>query len=328
MNSYLARVLKYLVPLAISVVLLYFTFREVDVRYVLEQVRNVNGIYILLVILVTVLGQGLRSLRWGMMLGPIERLSQRVLFPITSVGFMFIILLPARLGELVRPYLLRQNCQIHLSAGIATVVLERIMDLLVILGLLVITVNVLELPNWIIRGATSILGTGLVFIGILLFGSLRRRKIRELITAWAPHKVSGFLIIVLDKFYEGMSVLKSRRHTLTVFNITVLIWGNFVLSYLFLFKAFDMPLGVLAAITVLVLTALGISVPAAPGFIGSYHFFCALALSLFGVHKEMAVSYAVLSHLIMVITFTGLGVACLNLPSVRVGFKFLKRTPV
>jgi len=328
MNLYLARVLKYLVPLVISVALLYFTFREIDLQYVFERVQNVKGLYIFLVVLATVLGQWLRSLRWGMMLFPIERLSQRVLFPITSVGFMFLVLLPARLGELVRPYLLSQVSQVHMSAGIATVVLERIMDLLVMLALLLVMVNLLDLPGWIIQGASYFIMTGLGFIVFLLLGRAKISKIRELIRAWAPHKVSGFLIVFLDKFYEGMSVLRSQRHTLTVFLLTVFIWSNFVLSYFLLFRAFDMPLGGLAAITVLVITALGISVPAGPGFIGNFHFFCALALSLFGIEKELAVSYAVLAHLNMMITFSVLGIVCMNLSGLKTGFNFIKRTPV
>ena len=189
-------------------------------------------------------------------------------------------------------------------------------------------VNLLILPSWIIQGASYIIATGLALILILFLGKTMIGKVKELIAAWTPYKVSGFLIHILDKFYEGMSVLRNRRHTFAVFSLTLLIWGSFVLTYFLLFKSFNLPLGGLAAITVLVLTALGISVPAAPGFIGSYHFFCTLALSLFDVQKEIAVSYAVLGHLIMVITFTGLGIACMNLSRIRLGFDFLKRTPV
>jgi hypothetical protein len=91
-----------------------------------------------------------------------------------------------------------------------------------------------------------------------------------------------------------------------------------------LFRSMGMQLGWLAAITVLVLTCVGISLPSAPGFIGNFHYACVIALSLFGVIKETALAFAIVNHFLTLAVIVIMGVYSINMPKLKVGFS-LKR---
>jgi hypothetical protein len=82
----------------------------------------------------------------------------------------------------------------------------------------------------------------------------------------------------------------------------------------------DLQLGLLAGITVLVLTCLGIALPAAPGFIGNYHYACVVALGLFGVGKDIALAYAILLHFLTLVVLVSMGVFFINVSKLKVGF--------
>jgi uncharacterized protein (TIRG00374 family) len=226
----------------------------------------------------------------------------------------------------MRPYLLHRNSRIDMSSAMATVVLERILDSILILVIFGVVVRTLELPDWLMKAVVLFIAAVLSVIMLLLLGS--SRWINRFITRFAykvlPHRVAYFSETMMQRFYQGMRVLGKGRHAIIIVSLTAVIWGSVVLCNFFLFKALGIPLGAFAALTVLALTALGISVPAGPGFIGNYHFFCVLALSLFGTDKDVVLSYALLNHAIVMGTLILLGVVCFNLPGLNVGLRALK----
>lgn len=320
--------IKILLSFLVSGIFSYFAFRGVEFGKVIEIIQRARPLYIAAIVAVIVFAQILRSLRWGVLLQPIEPLSQRLLFPLTSIGFMFIVLMPARLGEIARPYLLQQNTRISFGSATATVVLERILDAIFILCLFAVSISFIDVPKWIIDFAKVFTLILLLIIGLLIMGSLTKtqRTMNKIIEAVLPVRFAALAKKIIETFYSGMSALGKRRHTLIIIMLSALIWGALVLTNWLLFRALDMNLGYLAAIYVLVLTMLGISVPAGPGFIGSYHFACVLALSFFGINKEIAIGYALFLHVLSIGTILILGI--LSLISSRVSisaFLFQKK---
>ena len=124
---------KLLIGIALSTVFIYLTLKGVDLKEVLAELRNKSYGFLLPVASVSILTQIIGSVRWGDILSPIKAIDQRTLFPITSVGFMAIIVAPMRLGEIVRPYLINVKQSVPLGSGIATIFIERSMDLLMLL---------------------------------------------------------------------------------------------------------------------------------------------------------------------------------------------------
>jgi uncharacterized protein (TIRG00374 family) len=321
-----SNVVKVLVSLAVSVLAGYLAFRGVRLEQVISSIHRVDIMLIALVLFLVLVGQVVRSLRWGLILEPIQPVSQRLLLPITCIGFLFVWILPARLGELARPYLLRQNSTVGLSAAMGSVVLERLIDASFLVILLALCLPVLRLPSWLISSVKGFVYVLITAVLLLLLGSLPwfRERFMQLVFKLLPARLSSALSEVVDTFYSGMQAVTSISRFLFIIGLTLVVWSTNVVAYSVLFDAMDLQLGWLAAITVLVLTCLGIALPAAPGFIGNYHYACIVALALFGVAKETALAFAIMVHFFILVVIVLMGVTALNTANLKVGFS-LKR---
>jgi hypothetical protein len=129
-----------------------------------------------------------------------------------------------------------------------------------------------------------------------------------------------FLTRFADTFYSGMQAMTSLKGLFVIVLLTSLIWIFALAAFLILFRSMNLQLGLLASVTVLVLTCLGIALPAAPGFIGNYHYACVVALGLFGVGKDTALAYAILAHFLTILIIVGMGILYINVSKLKVGF--------
>jgi uncharacterized protein (TIRG00374 family) len=296
---------KLLIGVAVSTVFIYLTLKGVDLKEVVAELRNKSYGFLLPVAGVFVLTQIIRSVRWGVLLSPIKAINQRTLFPITSVGFMAIIVMPMRLGEIVRPYLINAKQSVPVVSGIATILIERSMDLLMLLLFLSVVLSRISLPNWIARGGTVLLGICLLeFLFIILFMISPGKTKRFLfpITKHFPKRVAKGFESFIENIVSGFRVISSIKKFTQVFFLSFLVWVLSALAVYLLFSFYKLPLGMLEACAVTTITAMGISLPAAPGFLGNFQFACIVALSLWGVPKNEAFAFA------MVYYFTGIGI--------------------
>ena len=314
--------LKIIVSVAVSVVAGYLAFRNVQLNQVMTVIRQVDAISIVFVVILLVAPQFLRSFRWGLLLSPLEQFTQRLLLPITCIGFLFVWILPARLGEVARPYLLQQNSRLGLSAAMGSVVLERLIDASFLVALLAICLPALQLPGWLLSSFQGFAFLLLAAVVVVLLGSLPqfRLGLLQLVSRILPERLSDFLTNAAENFYSGMQAVVSIKTLLSTLAQTSVIWAAGLAAYMVMFNAFDLQLGLLAGITVLVLTCLGIALPAGPGFIGNYHYACMVALTLFGVQKETALAFAILIHFLTLIVIVIMGVLSINASKLKVGF--------
>jgi uncharacterized protein (TIRG00374 family) len=315
-------ILKIIISLAVSVVAGYLAFRNVQLSDVIAGIRQADSISVALVLFLIFGAQLLRSFRWGLLLEPLESLSQRVLLPITSIGFLFIWILPARLGEVARPYLLQQNTKVGLSPAMGSIVLERLIDSTFLVLLLTICLPALRLPGLILSAFKGFVFTLLAAVLLLLVGSLPnfRERVFQVVFKVLPPAWSEFLTRIADTFYSGMQAVMSFKRLLAILLITSIIWGAALGAFLVLFHSMDLKLGLLAATTVLVLTCLGIALPAAPGFIGNYHYACIVAMGLFGVAKDTALAYAIFMHFLTILILVAMGLFFINVSKLKVSF--------
>ena len=279
-----------------------------------------------------------RSLRWNHLLAPLGvKVPAGPLLAISSVGFMMILALPARLGEFVRPGLLRRR-GISASAALGTVAVERIVDGLLISLLVFGTFFSLRgpgAPGWMMPTAYTALG---VFSGALVF---------ILFAMWQPERTVGFCmrmsllpriapriattieLKVLDMI-RGFAVLKDGKQ-LTAFLIwSVIYWTANALGVWILALAFGLPLSLVGGFAVMGLVAVGISLPNSPGLVGQFQWFTLLGLSLYlpGVMDKtsdmhaQALAYAITQHLLQVTWYVAMGV--LGMASPWVSFADLR----
>jgi glycosyltransferase 2 family protein len=313
---------KLLIGIAVSAVFFYFTLKGVDLKEVLAELRHKSYEFLLPVAAVFILTQIVRSLRWGAILSPIKAINQRALFPITSVGFMAIIIAPMRLGEIVRPYLINVKESVPLGSGIATILIERTMDLLVLLLFLFVILSQGSLPHWIAGSGAVLLGIILLaFLFIILF-MVFPAKIKKFffpITKPFPRRVAKGFEQFIENTAAGFRVISSISKFVKVFLLSLLVWLLLTLAVYLLFSFYKLPLGILAALVVTTITALGISLPAAPGFIGNFQFACIVALSFYGVAKNEAFTFAMVYYLTAISVNIVLGL--IFLPFMNIPFR-------
>jgi uncharacterized protein (TIRG00374 family) len=327
LRSSTSNILKITGSVGVSLIAGYLAFRGVHLKQVMAAIHRVDLSLIAVVITLMALAQVVRSLRWGLLLQPLQPLSQRLLLPITCIGFLFVWILPARLGEMARPYLLRQNSPVGLSAAMGSVVLERLVDASFLVFLLAACLPALSVPDWLVSSLKGFVYLLVTAVLLLLLGSLPRFRelILQTVSRFLSKAASDFVVRIVETFYDGMQAVTSLQRLLSVLALTLVIWGLNVIAYFLLFPAMDLQLGWLAATTVLVLTCLGIALPAAPGFIGNYHYACVVALGLFGVVKETALAYAILIHFLVMVVIVFMGVICMTTVNLRVSFSLKRR---
>ena len=305
---------KVIFGIVISVILVYLSVRGINFQDVWSDLDKIQLSYVILFIVLVVFMQYLRSYRWGIILQPMEKIDQISLFSVTSVGFFAIAAIPARLGELARPYLISKRSSIKMSSALGTIIIERILDSFIVLTIALIVILLTDLPYWIIQSSIILFLMALAVFSFVLFLILKREKALKFINA-ILNKLPGKLANKVDKlihhFIDGLQVVTNIKLILYLFVLSALIWLLDVLAIYILLKDFGFNLPVLASFVVMIILIVGIAIPTAPGYIGNWHFACVLALNLFGLAKADALSFAVVYHFLSMIIVVVLGIAFL-----------------
>jgi uncharacterized protein (TIRG00374 family) len=310
----------------VGLLFIWLAFRGTDVEGIKSSFEAANYLYLIPVVFLCIIVLMLRSYRWGVILEPLEKIDQWSLFSITAVGFMAIVLLPWRMGEIARPYLISRKSAIKMGSSLATIVVERIFDMLTLMVVLLLVLMMIKLPSWIFRSACSILIIVIPLFLVLIFLAVKRdRSIKGIdrIISKLPKTLSSRLMRLLHSFLDGLQILPDLKKTFYLAFLSLLTWSLVALSTYILFLSFESMsrLSLVSAYVVLVITALGVTLPTAPGFVGNYHFSCVLALTLFGIPKSDALTFAIILNLIQIIVTIVLGL--IFLPSLKVSLPAL-----
>ena len=310
-----------LLGILVSLFFIWLAFRGTDVAGIKSSFKTVNYLYLIPVLFLTIIVQILRSYRWGVILEPLEKINQWTLFSITAVGFMAISLLPWRMGEFARPYLISRKSTIKMGSSLATILVERIFDMLTLMMVLLLVLMMVELPAWLFRSACSILIVVILLLFFLIFLVVKRDlsvKGVDRVISKLPKTLSSRAMGLFHSFLDGLQILPDLKKTFYLAFLSAVIWSLVALSSYILFSSFTSMLGLplAAAYAVLAITALGVTLPTAPGFVGNFHYSCVLALMLFGIPKNDALTYAILLHFVQIMITILLGL--IFLPSIKV----------
>lgn len=302
---------KVIFGIALSVILIYLSVRGINFQDTLHDLKKIQLSYVAFFIGIIFLMQYLRSYRWGIILQPLQKIDQFSLFSVTSVGFLAIAAIPARLGELARPYLITKKSSIKMSSALGTIIVERVLDGFSVLTITVVVLFYTDLPSWMIKsGILFAILTILMFFCIagLIWHRETAIKIINRILSKLPGKFAHKVDELIHHFIDGFQVIKNVKMLFYLFFLSALIWLVDVLSIYVLFLAFGFTLPVMTSFVVMIVLIIGIAIPTAPGFIGNWHFACILGLSLFGVAKPDAFSFAVVYHFLSIALIVALGI--------------------
>ncbi|MGA9110014.1 MAG: lysylphosphatidylglycerol synthase transmembrane domain-containing protein [Smithella sp.] len=308
---------KIILGILISVVLVYLSVRGINLQDVLNDLKKIQLSYVILFILLMIFMQYLRSYRWGVILQPMEKIDQVPLFSITSVGFLAIAAIPARIGELARPYLISKRSSIKMSSALGTIFIERILDSFTVLTIATVVLLIdmpFDLPSWMVKSSIIFSLLALSLFCFILFLILRREaalKFINIILNRLPGKLANKIDVAIHHFIDGLQIVTNIKLFSYLLFLSVVIWLVDVLAIYVLLLAFGFTLPVMASFVLMVILIVGIAIPAAPGFVGNWHYACIFALSLFGLDRADALSFAVVHNFLSMAIVLVLGVGFL-----------------
>jgi hypothetical protein len=210
-------------------------------------------------------------------------------------------MLPLRLGEFVRAWALARSEKLSKTTVLATVVVERVVDMLTLLAILGIALMVHPIARssraWDLtrKGAIALLGLS---VGLTLFVVVLERQpalMRALISrfaAYLPGRAGEHGVRALEHFIQGLGLFRDLPRLLWVFVLSFAMFAIVVVGLQASMWSLGIALPWYAGLTMLVITAIGIMVPAAPGYIGTMNVACVAGLALFSVGKASAVPFS------------------------------------
>ncbi len=290
----------------------------VDIDLVVQALRGADWRVVLVVAAGQVGFLVLRALRWRVMLtGSDASAGFWPLFHAQNAGYMISSLFPFRLGDLARSYLASVNLGssgIDMVKALSSVVLERVLDMLIIVVFFGISAPLApSMPQELSTAALVVSVVTVVGFGLLLAAAVNRVRALEL-SGWALGKVSHprldpeAWLRRIDSFLGGLSSLTRWRSALPVVILSLLLWICIVAGYYWGLKGFWSEVTLPAALVALAATAFGVSVPSSPGFVGVFHGAVILGLSVFSVSREQALGFAFVYHAVSTyIVNVGLG---------------------
>lgn len=279
-------------------------YSGIDFHAVGSALGKANYYYIFPYLLLYAMVYGIRALRWKYFMYPIKNISFKSLFSATMIGFMSTAVLPARAGEVVKPVVIGIKEGVSKSSAFATVVVERVFDMVTLLLFSGIMLMSFKFPEGEYAGIEKNLRYGGILIAVVtvaLIGFLVLLKIRSDIVMTILKKIFFFLpqhimetiMGLVDSFVIGLGVLHNVKHLIYTSLLSMALWIVMAASFYPMLPAFGLSLPFSAPILIMILIALGVALPSSPGFIGIYQVACEVALKLMDVEPATAKSYAI-----------------------------------
>jgi len=307
--------LKLGLGLAISAFFLYLAFRQVDFDKMGQAFKTAHYPLLLIAVFMLFASHWMRAWRHHYFLEPIKPISTSSLFSALMVGYMANTFLPAHLGELLRAYLIGEKEHIPKASTLATIAIERIVDVFCLLLLMGVTFVVYPFPREVrLSGYLTFAFVAALVVFLLILKKRPERMLSAVETVSKPlsKKISSKLVELLCSFRDGLVPLKHRHHYVAVTILSVLVWACYAGIFLIAFYAFDFVktyhLPWSASLVVLVITTISVVVPSSPGYVGTYHWLCMVALGLFGVSQSPALSFAIVVHALSIFPVALLGI--------------------
>jgi glycosyltransferase 2 family protein len=309
----------------VGAVLLFIFFKGMDWKAVGQAFRRADPVYMAGVVAATLAVYALRAWRWGYLLRPLADVPFSRLFSVTLLGFASGLVVP-RAGEVLRPYLVARHHSLRTSAAFATIILERLVDLITVLILFGLYLYVLPLPDVQQRGplltALKVAGglaalVALVALGLLIVlhvAAGRILRVLDRVFTRMPRRIGPALSRALQSFGEGLAVLQAPgSHLLAMIGQSLVLWGAICLGIHWTNLAFGIHLPFHATFLIVGFLTVGVAVPT-PGMVGGFHVAYLQALTQnFGVDPATAGAAGIASH------------ALTNLPVLFLGLFFLWR---
>lgn len=303
--------------LLISALFLYFAFKDIAYDQLGAALASIRWIWLLPGLGLYFLGVGVRAWRWQLLLKPLRQISLRTLFPVVAIGYMGNNVFPLRMGEVLRSVVLKRRLDVPISGSLATIVVERIFDAVVIVGFVLLNLGQLlgisggsglaqvgSLATW----AVVIFAAGLiVFILMAVFPAPAQLIIHKIIQTVMPQRFRSVLYQIADRFLDGLLSLRSPRDAMMIFVTSIMVW----ILETGLYWSVDQALGLGLTFGQLMLlngvVNLVLLIPAAPGGLGTFDAAGRAMLEGFSIPAESALAYTLVLRVALWVPITIIG---------------------
>jgi uncharacterized protein (TIRG00374 family) len=297
---------------AISLICLVLVLWNVDFRKVLSALQQANYVWLLPALFPYVGTLISKVLRWQLLFpGDYKRIRREKLFSALMISYALNTIFPARLGELARAYVIGETEGLSKSLALSTIVVEKVLDILTLLLFLVLLLPFVTLPSWVQAPALIMAPLFLCLFAVILALTYQRERTLGLASSFLKYipRLNGERILnSLGSALSGFDVLRSGRRNISLWGWSFAVWATGALFILFVMFAFHINAPPSAAVLVLCVTSLGMTVPSSPGYIGVYHWLIVSTLLIFNVERELALSYAFALHALTFLPLTLLGI--------------------
>jgi uncharacterized protein (TIRG00374 family) len=305
------RYTQLLIGLLISAFFIYLVLPSLHLPDVWHSLQSANYWWILPGVGVYFVGLWARTWRWHYMLRHLKPIPLRRLFPVVCIGYFGNNVYPLRAGEVIRSYVLKRKEEIAMTSSLATVIIERVFDGLVMLLFVFLALPFAPLPqnfrNLVIILTVLLLLATAVFIWM----AVRPQRVANFYNWLATRLLPGRIRIRTDDLYErfmqGLQSLNSGADVLMIFGTSIVVWLMETIKYWFVMHAFPFEVSFIVLMLMNGLVNLATTLPSAPGYIGTFDGPGIETLFAFGVERNLAASYTFTLHAALWLPVTLLG---------------------
>ena len=288
---------KSIAGIVISIGGIYWAFRDFQFSDFKASIQEVEIIYLVIATLLLWGSVWLRALRWKWLFKKADSPSVPSLYRAELIGYFGNNVLPLRLGELLRSYIVGKENHLSKSFVIGTVVLERLMDMLALISLALLLLLIYPLEESI---KDYVLWSGIISIFTITIFLIILHRIKII-------KADYKILIIIKRIIDGILSIR-KEMVIPVIISSLLIWCIYWMDVFLLQRAFQFNLSWAQVLTVLVISSVALSIPSAPGMIGTFHAAVKYTMvDLFAFSANDANSFAILMHAYGYILLTLLG---------------------
>jgi glycosyltransferase 2 family protein len=287
------------IGIAIGVVFTYFAVRDIRLSEIRDALQTCNYVWLVPAVAALAVATLMRAYRWQLLFFATSRPPFIPVLRAMLIGQFFNNILPARAGEAARVVALNESSQTSRAESLATVLVERALDVVCVLALLFLLLPWLPHIAWL-GGAAVLAGVlaGAMLAVVALIATMRGR-----VPPWMLRALGRLPFVSLARaeqassnFLRGLAMLRSWRLAVAAVSLTIASWGVLGLSAWFVMRGFDLGLSPAAGVLVMIAIALAMILPSLPAAVGVFEAATIVALDPYDLPTGQALSYALVLH--------------------------------
>lgn len=309
---------QFWIGVLVSVFFVWISLKGLTLDKFWDAVTHANYWWILPGIAVYFVAVWARAWRWHYLLKPIKEIPTGTMFPIVTIGYMGNNIYPFRAGEVLRAVILKRRQNVPVSASLATIFVERIFDGVVMLSFIFLNLPELaklnidsgfagSIQQTAVIGTVAFAGALIVFLLAAMFPLVTTKVGTWVIEHLLPKSFHDKLTGLMHKFLDGLASLRSPANILMVFITSTVIWLLETAKYWFVMHAFNFEVSFFTLMLMNGIVNLATTLPAAPGYIGTFDAPGIAVLTAYGVDKATAAGYTLVLHAALWLPITALG---------------------